>query len=79
MINISFVTNAVVFAFLGVVIFWVSFLSSTWLLPTSCGRRLIEEQQFRPGDRRGRDVPGHLPHHRRGHPRVSPSVWFTRC
>jgi putative membrane protein len=44
MINISFVTNAVVFAFLGVIIFWVSFLVIDLITPYKLWKELIEER-----------------------------------
>ena len=44
MINISFVANAVVFAFLGVIIFWVSFLVIDLMTPYKLWKEIIEEQ-----------------------------------
>ena len=44
MINISFVTNAVVFAFLGVIIIWVSFLVIDLITPYKLWKELIEER-----------------------------------
>jgi len=44
MINISFVTNAVVFAFLGVIIFWVSFLVIDLMTPHKLWKEIIEEK-----------------------------------
>ena len=44
MINISFVANAVVFAFLGVIIFWVSFLVIDLMTPYKLWKEIIEEK-----------------------------------
>jgi putative membrane protein len=44
MINISFVANAVVFAFLGVIIFWVSFLIIDLITPYKLWKEIIEEK-----------------------------------
>jgi uncharacterized membrane protein YjfL (UPF0719 family) len=46
MINISFVVNAVVFAFLGVIIFWVSFVVIDKLTPYQLWREIIDEHNF---------------------------------
>jgi putative membrane protein len=43
MINASFVVNAVVFSFLGVVIFWASFLIIDKLTPYHLWKEIIEE------------------------------------
>jgi uncharacterized membrane protein YjfL (UPF0719 family) len=43
LINLSFVVNAVVFAFLGVLIFWVSFLLIDKLTPYHLWKEIIEE------------------------------------
>lgn len=42
-VNWGFVINAVVFAFLGVVIFWVSFLAIDKLTPYHLWKEIIEE------------------------------------
>jgi len=44
MINISFVANAVVFAFLGVIIFWVSFQVIDLMTPYKLWKEIIEEK-----------------------------------
>jgi len=44
MINISFVANAVVFAFLGVIIFWISFLVIDLITPYKLWKEIIEEK-----------------------------------
>ena len=44
MINISFVANAVVFAFLGVIIFWVLFLVIDLMTPYKLWKEIIEEK-----------------------------------
>ena len=46
MINISFVANAVVFAFLGVIIFWVSFLVIDLMTPYKLWKEIIDEHNF---------------------------------
>jgi putative membrane protein len=43
MINLSFVVNAVVFAFLGVLIFWASFLLIDKLTPYHLWKEIIEK------------------------------------
>ncbi len=42
-VNIGFVINAVVFAFLGVIIFWISFLLIDKLTPYHLWKEIIEE------------------------------------
>ena len=42
-VNIGFVINAVVFSFLGVVIFWISFLVIDRLTPYHLWKEIIEE------------------------------------
>ena len=71
MVDISFVTNALVFAFLGVVIFWVSFLVIDLITPYKLWKELIDEITPPLRSLWG-DVSGYLPHHSRGHPRLSP-------
>ena len=44
MINISFVANAVVFAFLGVIIFGVSFVVIDLMTPYKLWKEIIEER-----------------------------------
>jgi len=44
MINISFVVNAIVFAFLGVIIFWVSFIVIDLMTPYKLWKEIIEEK-----------------------------------
>ena len=44
MINISFVANAVVFAFLGVIIFWVSILVIELMTPYNLWKEIIQEK-----------------------------------
>jgi len=46
MINISFVVNAIVFAFLGVIIFWVSFMVIDLMTPYKLWKEIIEEKNF---------------------------------
>ena len=43
-VNIGFVINAVVYAFLGVLIFWISFLIIDKLTPYHLWKEIIEEQ-----------------------------------
>lgn len=43
LVNVSFVVNAVIFAFLGVLIFWVSFLIIDRLTPYHLWKEIIEE------------------------------------
>ena len=43
LINVSFVVNAVVFSFLGVLIFWTSFLLIDKLTPYHLWKEIIEE------------------------------------
>jgi uncharacterized membrane protein YjfL (UPF0719 family) len=43
MINVSFVVNALVFSFLGVLIFWACFLLIDKLTPYHLWKELIEE------------------------------------
>ena len=43
MINVGFVVNAVVFSFLGVLIFWASFLLIDKLTPYHLWKEIIEE------------------------------------
>jgi putative membrane protein len=43
LINVSFVVNAVVFSFLGVLIFWASFLLIDKLTPYQLWKEIIEE------------------------------------
>lgn len=42
-VNIGFVINAVVYAFLGVLIFWISFLIIDKLTPYHLWKEIIEE------------------------------------
>ena len=42
-VNIGFVINAVVYAFLGVLIFWISFLLIDKLTPYHLWKEIIEE------------------------------------
>jgi putative membrane protein len=42
-VNIGFVINAVVFSFVGVVIFWISFLMIDKLTPYHLWKEIIEE------------------------------------
>jgi putative membrane protein len=44
MVNIGFLVNAIVFAFLGVIIFWVSFLIIDKLTPYHLWKEILEEQ-----------------------------------
>ena len=46
MVNIGFVINAIVFAFLGVIIFWISFLLIDKLTPYQLWKEIIEEHNF---------------------------------
>jgi putative membrane protein len=46
MVNIGFVVNAIVFAFLGVIIFWISFLLIDKLTPYQLWKEIIEEHNF---------------------------------
>ena len=46
MVNIGFVVNAIVFAFLGVIIFWISFLVIDKLTPYQLWKEIIEEHNF---------------------------------
>jgi putative membrane protein len=43
MLNMSYVVNAIVFAFLGVIIFWVSFLVLDLLTPYKLWKEIIDE------------------------------------
>jgi len=43
LINVGFVVNAIVFAFLGVAIFWLSFLVIDKLTPYHLWKEIIEE------------------------------------
>jgi len=43
LVNVSFVVNAIIFAFLGVLIFWVSFLMLDKLTPYHLWKEIIEE------------------------------------
>ena len=43
-VNLGFVVNAVVFALLGVIIFWLSFIVIDKLTPYQLWKELIEEQ-----------------------------------
>jgi putative membrane protein len=43
-INIAFIVNAIVFAFLGVLIFWVCFVIIDKLTPYHLWKEIIEEQ-----------------------------------
>ena len=43
MLNMSYVVNAAVFAFLGVIIFWVSFLVLDLLTPYKLWKEIIDE------------------------------------
>jgi len=43
MLNMSYVVNATVFAFLGVIIFWVSFLVLDLLTPYKLWKEIIDE------------------------------------
>jgi putative membrane protein len=43
-INIGFIVNSIVFAFLGVLIFWVSFVIIDKLTPYHLWKEIIEEQ-----------------------------------
>jgi len=78
LINIGFVVNAIVFAFLGVIIFWISFLLIDKLTPYHLWKEIVDEQ-LRFGDCSRRDVAGHLHHHCGGDSRVSLGAWFTHC
>jgi putative membrane protein len=44
LINTGFVINAIVFAFLGVAIFWISFLVIDRLTPYHLWREIVENQ-----------------------------------
>jgi putative membrane protein len=46
LINVGFVVNAVVFAFLGVFIFWVSFVVIDRLTPYQLWREIVDEHNF---------------------------------
>ena len=46
LINVGFVVNAVVFAFLGVIIFWVSFLVIDKLTPYHLWKEIVDEHNF---------------------------------
>ena len=46
MVNVGFVVNAVVFAFLGVIIFWVSFLVIDKLTPYHLWKEIVDEHNF---------------------------------
>ena len=46
LVNIGFLINAVVFSFLGVLIFWVSFLIIDKLTPYSLWKEIIEEHNI---------------------------------
>jgi len=46
MVNIGFVVNAIVFAFLGVIIFWISFLLIDKMTPYQLRKEIIEEHNF---------------------------------
>jgi len=46
LINLSYVVNAVVFSFLGVFIFWVSFRLIDRLTPYLLWKEIIEEQNI---------------------------------
>ena len=46
MVNIGFVVNAIVFAFLGVIIFWISFLLIDKMTPYQLWKEIIEEHNF---------------------------------
>ena len=46
LINVGFVVNAIVFAFLGVIIFWVSFLVIDKLTPYQLWKEIVEEHNF---------------------------------
>lgn len=43
LINIGFVVNAIVFSFLGILVFWVSFLLIDRITPYSLWKELLEE------------------------------------
>jgi putative membrane protein len=43
MVNMGYVVNATVFAFLGVIIFWVSFLVLDLLTPYKLWKEIIDE------------------------------------
>jgi putative membrane protein len=45
-VNIGFVINAVVFSFLGVGIFWISFVAIDKLTPYQLWKEIIEEQNI---------------------------------
>jgi uncharacterized membrane protein YjfL (UPF0719 family) len=42
-VNVGFVVNAIIFAFLGVLIFWISFLIIDKLTPYHLWKEIIEE------------------------------------
>ena len=46
MVNLGFVINAVVFAFLGVLIFWISFVVIDKLTPGQLWKELIDEHNM---------------------------------
>jgi len=46
MVNMDFVVNATVFAFLGVIIFWVSFLVIDLITPYKLWKEIIDEHNF---------------------------------
>ena len=46
MVNLGFVINAVVFAFLGVTIFWISFVVIDKLTPGQLWKELIDEHNM---------------------------------
>ena len=46
LINIGFVVNAVVFSFLGVIIFWLSFLLIDKLTPYRLWTEIVDEHNF---------------------------------
>ena len=46
LINIGFVVNAVVFSFLGVLVFWLSFLVIDKLTPYQLWKEIVDEHNF---------------------------------
>jgi len=45
-VNLGFVVNAVIYAFLGVLIFWISFLIIDKLTPYHLWKEIIEERNI---------------------------------
>jgi uncharacterized membrane protein YjfL (UPF0719 family) len=46
MVNIDFIVNAIVFAFLGVIIFWISFVVIDKLTPYKLWKEIVDEHNF---------------------------------